>query len=79
MKITHLIAAGIALATLGLGTAATAQDYNRGNDQRDHRGDHRYDHRDDRRYDHRDDRRHYGHQPRCHTEWRHHHRVRICR
>lgn len=75
MKITHLIAAGLAVATLGIGSAATAQDYRQGYDQRDHRGDRR----DDRRYDRRDDRRHYDHRPRCHTEWRHHHRVRICR
>ena len=84
MKITHLIAAGLMVAGLGVtSTAASAQDY-RGDRGYDHRDDRRYDHRDDRRYDRRDYRdhgRHYGwnnHQRRCHTEWRHHRRVTVC-
>ncbi|RKE53374.1 MULTISPECIES: hypothetical protein [unclassified Sphingomonas] len=62
MKFTHLIAAGLAFATLGLGAAAPAE-AQRGHSQQyrdnDHRGDHR-DHRGDRRNyrhnDHRGDR-----------------------
>lgn len=94
MKFTHLIAAGLAFATLGLGAAAPAeaQRSDRGyseqhRDDRDHRGD-RYDRgdrrdrgyrHDDRRWRGRDDRRHGWNDRRCRTEWRHHRRVRICR
>jgi len=77
MKIRNILAAaGLAVAALGASTGATAQTYNG--------GDRHYD-RDDRdhRNDRRDDRgRHYGwdrHHQRCWVEWRHHHRVRICR
>ncbi|RZF59072.1 hypothetical protein EWE75_23750 [Sphingomonas populi] len=57
----------------------------RGGDIRDDRGRHddrrdMRDRRDDRRSYGRDDRRGWGHgRQRCRTEWRHHHRVRICR
>ena len=92
MKITHLIAAGLMVAGLGVSsTAASAQDYrgDRGYDQRydrhdDRRDDRGYDRRDDRGYDRRDYRehgRHYGwngHQRRCTTQWRHHRRVTVC-
>lgn len=76
MKITHLIAAGLMVAGLGVSTAASAQDY---------RGD-RYEHRGDRR-DYRNDHRGYGDRGRgrgwnnarrCHTEYRHHRRVTVC-
>lgn len=84
MKLTHLIAAGLMIAGLGVSsTAATAQDY---------RGDRGYDHRGDRGYDHRGDRgdrnwRNHGrgrgpgwnNHRRCYTEWRHHRRVTVCR
>ena len=84
MKFTHLIAAGLMVAGLGVtATAASAQDY---------RGDRghgpRYDRRDDRRDDrnhgrlYRGDRgRHYGWNNRgrnCRVEWRHHRRVTVC-
>jgi hypothetical protein len=86
MKFTHLIAAGLALATLSVGAAAPAeaQRYDRGYSQ-DHRGndhrDYRNDRRDDRRYRGRgNDRRNYrGHHQRCRTEWRNHRRIQICR
>lgn len=76
MKLTHLIAAGLMVAGLGVSTAASAQDY-RGDGPR---YDHRYDDRGDRR-DWRDRGHYYGgdrHRPRCHTEWRHHRRVTVC-
>lgn len=90
MKISHMFAAvGLAVAALGAGTAANAQNYysDRGHsDYRDHdsRRYDRYDHhvRYDR-YDH--DRRSFGRHhrsyryERCHTEWHHHHRVEVCR
>ena len=75
MNIFHK--AGLALAMLGAATGASAQSY----------GDYRHD--DGRRYEQRDgryDRDHGGdrrqdwhHHQRCHTEYRHHHRVRVCR
>ncbi|KQN28366.1 hypothetical protein ASF00_10995 [Sphingomonas sp. Leaf34] len=71
MKFTHIIAAGLAFATLGLGAAAPAEaQRDRGYSQHDngpradHRGDHRYDRRDFRGNGHRgdrhDDRRYRG-------------------
>ena len=80
MKITHLIAAGLMVAGLGVTTtAASAQDYRdyRGYDQRYDRGDdRRYDQRDDRDYNRRDDRgydhdrgRHYGWDRGRHNGW----------
>lgn len=93
MKFTHMIAAGLAFATLSIGATAPAeaQRYDRGYSQ-DHRGDDRRDYRNDRRddrRDHRDDRRyrgrgnnghHYGqYNQRCRTEWRNHRRIQICR
>ena len=58
MKFTHLIAAGLAFATLGRGAAAPAEaQRDRGHSEQyrdnDHRGDHRGDRRDYRRNDHR--------------------------
>jgi len=83
MKITHLIAAGLMIAGLGVSTtAASAQG---------HRDDRRYEQRGDRGFGHRGDRgdrnwrgdRGRGHgwnnHRRCRTEWRHHRRVQICR
>lgn len=81
MKISKIIAtASLVAAALGFSGAADAQRYN---GDRDHS---RFEHRDSRgdrgRHYGRDDRgHHFGrdrHQ-RCRTEWRHHHRVRVCR
>lgn len=76
MKLSHIMAAaGIALASLGAASGASAQPYQNG------RHDRHYDngrHDDGRRW--HGGRRWNGHgRNRCHTEWRHHHRVRICR
>ena len=84
MKIRNILAAaGLAVAALGAATSASAQDYNGGNRHNDrsydHRSDRRDDRRDDRRYDHG---RHYSwdrHHRNCWVEWRHHHRVNVCR
>ena len=67
MKVTHLIAAGLMIAGLGVtSTAASAQGYD---DHRDHRGWHD-----------RDRGRHgWNNHRRCHTEWHHHRRVTVCR
>jgi len=72
MKLSTIIAAaGLALAAAGAGTAADAQ---------------RYDHHDRGSHYRGHDRGRHGHYagrgfrgPRCHTEWRHHRRVRVCR
>ena len=66
MKITHLIAAATMIAGLGVSTAASAQDWR--HERREVRGWH-------------DNGRHHGwgHRSRCHTEYRHHHRVTVCR
>jgi hypothetical protein len=71
MKLTHLIAAGLMVAGLGISTtAASAQDYRHDDRRGDHRGPDWRDHgRDHRWNNHR----------RCHTEWRHHRRVTVCR
>lgn len=84
MKFTHLIAAGLMVAGLGVtATAASAQDYrgDRGYDQRydrrdDGRDDRRFDRRDDRR-DYRDHGRHYGWDRGRHYGWNN--RGRNCR
>jgi hypothetical protein len=83
MKITHIAAAaGLVVAALGVSTSANAQDWRGDRDHREYRGDYRgHDRHDGRGYD-RDRGRHYGwdrHHRRCWTEWRHHHRVRVCR
>lgn len=80
MKFSHLIAAGLMIAGLGVSTtAASAQG---------HRDDRRYDQRADRHRDDRGDRNWRGdrgrgpgfnNHRRCRTEWRHHRRVTICR
>ncbi|WP_157217115.1 hypothetical protein [Flavisphingomonas formosensis] len=88
---TLIAAAGLAFATIGGATAAQA-DYHPGRHHdrggRWHDGGHyRSDYRHDRRWHggwdrgrhHGWDRRWYGHHRRCWWEWRHHHRVRICR
>lgn len=81
MNITKIIAAaGLLAVALGASTGAEAQRYNGDRDhgryeQRDNRGDR------GQHYGRHDRGNHYGrdrHQ-RCRTEWRHHHRVRICR
>ncbi len=75
MKIVKIIAAaGLSIAAVVGATSASAQDYR-------HRGDHgRYEHRWDRhdrgRHSGWDGGRHHRH---CFTEWRHHHRVTVCR
>jgi hypothetical protein len=85
MKLTHMFAAvGIAVAALGASAPAQARDNwhdSRYDQRRDHDG--RWD--NERRW-HRDDRGRnrgwYGngrHQRHCWMEWRHHHRVRVCR
>ncbi|CAM3196294.1 hypothetical protein SPAN111604_09870 [Sphingomonas antarctica] len=96
MKITHILAtAGLALASLGVTTAASAKDHHNDRGYQDVRYDRhaRDDHRDwhgrDRdgrygRYDRHDNGRHYGWRNgrghnRCHTEWRHHRQIRVCR
>ncbi|MES2291113.1 MAG: hypothetical protein V4530_15400 [Pseudomonadota bacterium] len=88
MKAGRIATAALMLASVGISSAASARDYGYGRDDRgysqrhDDRG-----YRDSRRYD---DRRYYGHRNdrrwngwrndrRCWTEWRYHHRVRICR
>lgn len=85
MKIARMLAAaGLVVASLGVAGVAHAKDHGRGQEHRDNRGRdaHRggYD-RGDRRHDNGN---HYGWRNgrghhRCHTEWRHHHQVRICR
>ena len=68
MKFTKLLAAGLALATLGMGVVAPAEAQrgpgpDRHYSQNDHRGPHRADRRDYRRNDHRGrhaDRRYRG-------------------
>ena len=68
MKLSHIAAAaGLALASLGAASSANARPY-------DDHGRHEWRH-DDRRHWGQDRRWHH----RCHTEWRHHHRVRVCR
>ena len=73
MKLFHITAAaGLALVSLGTATVASAQPY-------DH-GRHEWRHDDGRHGDRGHDRGwHRGGHDRCHTEWRHHHRVRVCR
>lgn len=92
MKARTLIAtAALMLASLGASTAASAQGYGHGNYDRGYQGRGHHDrgyqdrrHDRDRRYNnHRNDRR-WGHngwrnERRCWTEWRYHHRVRVCR
>jgi hypothetical protein len=89
MKISHIAAAaGLFIATLGVGSAAEARPYNDSpyhDGYRDYRGhrDHRWDrHRGDRRGYYRGYRGRayaYGGRPRCWTEWHRHRAVRICR
>lgn len=65
----------LAAATLALTVPSTAGAY----DRYGYSGRDRYDHHD--RYDRgRNHGRHRAHPVRvCHMEWRHHHRVRVCR
>lgn len=88
MKLSAILAATALIATLGVSTSASAQDYRRDaryeqSDRRDYvdyrtdRADHRRDYRD---YRHGNGRR-YGvnwHRRNCHAEYRHHHRVTVC-
>lgn len=69
-------AAGLLLATMSVSTAAQADRGDRW--QNGQHNDRRFnDHRGDRRdyYRHSN----YRHDRHCRTEWRHHHRVRVCR
>lgn len=69
MKLSHIMAAaGIALASLGAATSADAQPYQNGR----HGWHNDHGRRDGRRWN-------GNRRARCHTEWRHHQRVRICR
>ncbi|MFA6117542.1 MAG: hypothetical protein WC729_26360 [Sphingomonas sp.] len=94
MKITTLLAAaGIAVASMGVSTSATAQSWGHDRDSyrdgdRDRDGYRNRDgYRDRDRYRDRGrhygyDRRHYGwnrHRNHCRTIWRYGHRVRVCR
>ncbi len=85
MKFKHLIAAGLAFATLGLGAAAPAEaqrGYSQQYRDNDHRGDHR-DHRghrrdyrhNDHRGDRHDDRRYRG-RDHDRRNWNNHRRCR---
>ncbi|MEN2787584.1 hypothetical protein ACFOKI_02800 [Sphingomonas qilianensis] len=56
MKFTHLIAAALMMAGIGISTEASAQRHD-GYSQINRRDDVRNDRRDDRRYDRRDNRR----------------------
>lgn len=81
MTISRIIAAaGLLAAAICASASADAQRYGGDRDrgryeQRDNRGDRGH------HYGRNDRGRHYGRdrQQRCRTEWRHHHRVRICR
>jgi Ni/Co efflux regulator RcnB len=71
-----IAAAGLLLSTATIATSADAQDYRHGGD--------RYGHHDrdrDRGWDRGYDRGRHGwnNHRRCWTEWRWHHRVRVCR
>jgi len=90
MKISHIFAAtGLMVAAITASSSADAQQWRGGHGARHHGYDRGWDHgRDrgwhDRGYWHgsrwRGARYGYGwHRPRCWTEWRWHHRVRICR
>ena len=83
MRMSHIAAAvGLLLTSLGMATSADAQPYQgerwhqgerghhgeRGRGERWHGGDHR-----------RGYRGHVGWRRHCWIEWRHHHRVRVCR
>lgn len=81
MKIMQLfVAAGLAVTALA-GTAAEARDWNHnGRADRYDRYD-RYDRHHGRGWSGNDRRwnRDRHHRVHCRTEWRHHHRVRVCR
>ena len=73
MKLSHIAAAtGLVLASLGAATSANAQPYDHGRQEWRHDDGGRWDRSHDRGW-------HRGGYHHCHTEWRHHHRVRICR
>jgi len=84
MKFTHLIAAGLAFATLGLGAAAPAEaqrdhGYSQRHDDRGPRGDRHDDRRDFRGNDHRGDRhddRRYRGRGNDRRNWNNHRRCR---
>jgi hypothetical protein len=79
MKLFRMFAtAGLVVASLGVSTAASARDHHGDRDwgrhERHDRGWHGRDWR------HHDNGHHYGWgHNRCHTEWRHHRAVRVCR
>ena len=57
MKITHLFAAALMVAGIGVSTDASAQRYDGNRYEQNDRGNRGYDRREDRRYDRRDYRR----------------------
>ncbi|MEI9927057.1 MAG: hypothetical protein WDN44_04160 [Sphingomonas sp.] len=76
MKIAKIIAAaGLAVAAVAGASSADAQTY------RHHRGgyEHRYDRHVNRGHAGWNRGHGWGHRRICRTEWRHHHRVTICR
>ncbi|MDB5686045.1 MAG: hypothetical protein JWR77_634 [Rhizorhabdus sp.] len=72
MKILNIFAAaGIVIASMGVSVAADAQvRHDNGWRDGDH-GRHQGWNRHDRRWN--------NHHRNCHMEWRHHHKVRVCR
>lgn len=80
MKLAKIIAAaGLTVAAVTMSTGASAQDYRHGGYDRGDRGD-RHDRWDRGHHRGWDNGRHHGwnnHRV-CRTEWRHHHRVRVC-
>lgn len=83
MKIAKFfVAAGLAVAALGVSGGAEARDWNH-NGRPDRFDRHDRWHNGPRWNGNRGwyghDRRWNNHRVRCWTEWRHHHRVRVCR
>ncbi|WP_231639303.1 hypothetical protein [Sphingomonas profundi] len=76
-----LAAAGLVLASLGATTGAEARPHRDDGYHRDHGRHHGWDRGrrgwNDRRYGHHAG--YYRPARHCWTEWRHHHRVRVCR
>ena len=78
MKILHILAAaGFAVASLAAAAPAQAQHLRDQPGWNDNRGGHQADW--DRGRGHGWDRGGGPHDRRCHTEWRYHHRARVCR
>lgn len=95
MKITHMLAAALMVAGIGVSTEASAQRYDGGYNQEVRYDRHDRDRRDDRRWDRRDDRRdrNWGRHDRgrhngwrgdrgrnhCRIVYRHGNRYTVCR